>query len=121
MNVRRCSYLKEKAPRIYLYRCHGSVLQYLRVRTLVVRVDLQSLAVLTDGLLVSAALESCIAFFLHSVQLLYHSEVLYAIFEIWVAVQRLPEMLQSLLVLPLTVQSPPSQHQCLWILVVLAE
>ena len=32
--------MKEKVLRTYLYRCHGSILQYLGVRTLVVRVDL---------------------------------------------------------------------------------
>ena len=44
MDVRHCSHLRKRYW-IYLYRCHGSVLQYLRVRALVVRVNLESLAV----------------------------------------------------------------------------
>ena len=67
MGVRHYSHTEVKVYKRYLYRCHGSVLQYLRVRALVVRVNLQSLAVQTDSLLESASLESRIAFFLHSI------------------------------------------------------
>lgn len=85
------------------------------------RVDLERFTIDVCSLLHLAGLVGRIALLLQFIQLLHHAEVLHCVFEVGVAVERLPEVAQRLFVISLGVQSTASEHQRLGILLVVAE